>query len=91
MGRIWWETPPRPNGAPIPMTKTTSSMSCGLISPSAHADGAMASAERASSAFDAPLIWSITDDEVGHLGALGRAVNIVAYHGLSAAAANSAP
>ena len=74
MGRIWWETPPRPNGAPIPITKTTSSMSCGLISPSAHADGAMASAERASSAFDAPLIWSITDDEVGaRLGALGRA------------------
>ena len=69
-------------------------MSCGLISPSAHADGAMASAERASSAFDAPLIWSITDDEVGaRLGALGRAVDIAArtmgYRG--GAAANSAP
>ena len=73
------------------MTKTTSSMSCGLISPSAHADGAIASAERASSAFDAPLIWSITDDEVGAgLGALGRAVDIAAYHGLGAAGANSA-
>ena len=80
MGRIWWETPPRANGAPIPITRTTSSMSCGLISPSAHADGAMASAERASSAFDAPLIWSITDDEVGHLGALGRAVEITIWY-----------